>query len=88
MGQVRRQQALIDGENRQETLTLVGDAVDALRRADAILWKEACGLGWIGAGVLSYRALDDNIMLEGASCSLSDVLCIKSNRIFSSTIDE
>lgn len=67
LGQVRRQQALIDGENRQETLILVGDAVDALRRADAILRKEAYGLGWIGAGVLSYRALDDNTMLEGAS---------------------
>lgn len=65
--QVYWQQSLAPEQNdARRAVAFLEDAVEALRKGDTILLQEARGLGWIGAGVLSYRALDDNIMMGGA----------------------
>lgn len=43
----------------------LGDAVEALRRANTVLLDSAEGMGWIGTGVLTYAVREDNIMMAG-----------------------
>lgn len=53
------------GSDRQLTLELLSESLEALRLADRALLAAAEGLGWIGSGMLTYARRDDNIMGEG-----------------------
>lgn len=63
-----------DGE-RNQTLLLLTESLEALRLADSTLLSAAIGLGWIGTGMLTYAAREDNSMAEGDALNEMGLQC-------------
>lgn len=84
--QIRRQQSLVHGDGeRNQTLLLLTESLEALRLADSTLLSAAIGLGWIGTGTLTYAAREDNSMAEGDALNEMGLQCTTS---YNSTVEE